>query len=287
MCSCRGPSTCKQGRRLYKRCSCKQWPCTYTAPCVARTCWEESQTHIAAPLWQRRSTHPARALMYAANAPRRGRSCTDQQHHTPPQHRQQNAQHHPHTYDQTARRHPGHMQHTPTQPRSDTQPPTLEAVQHPQPHTIRPPDSTKARPTTTPDRLFVFLCPRSGAPTTRPRREELYRILARLHNAQQERTQTAHSTPRNARKHRHTVRAGSCAHARRQIRQGSTGRRRSAAHRKPMPQQTGTPCTRFCAGTPPADTIRRARHSHPDPPQQFRRAVLSGHAAGHPAQGTL
>ena len=58
MCSCRGPSACKQCSRLYKRCSCKQWPCTYTAPCVARTCWEESQTHIAAPLWQRRSTHP-------------------------------------------------------------------------------------------------------------------------------------------------------------------------------------------------------------------------------------
>lgn len=38
------------------RCSCKQWPRTYTAPCVARTCWEESQTHIAATLWQRRST---------------------------------------------------------------------------------------------------------------------------------------------------------------------------------------------------------------------------------------
>ena len=138
------------------RCSCKQWPCTYTAPCVARTCWEESQTHIAAPLWQRRSTHPARTLMHAANVPRRGKSCTDQQHHTPPQHRQQNAQHHPHTYDQTARRHPGHTQHTPTQPRSDTQPPTLEAVQHPQPHTIRPPDSTKARPTISPDRLFLF-----------------------------------------------------------------------------------------------------------------------------------
>ena len=138
------------------RCSCKQWPCTYTAPCVARTCWEESQTHIAATLLQRRSTHPARALMHAANAPRRGRSCTDRQHHTPPQHRQQNAQHHPHTYDQTARRHPGHTQHTPTQPRSDTQPPTLEAVQHPQPHTIRPPDSTKARPTIKPDRLFLL-----------------------------------------------------------------------------------------------------------------------------------
>lgn len=73
-----------------------------------------------------------------------------------PQHRQQNVQHHPHTYDQTARRHPGHTQHTPTQPRSDTQPPTLEAVQHPQPHTIRPPDSTKARPTIKPDRLFLL-----------------------------------------------------------------------------------------------------------------------------------
>ena len=54
------------------------------------------------------------------------------------------------------RRHPGHTQHTPTQPRSDTQPPTLEAVQHPQPHTIRPPDSTKARPTIKPDRLFLL-----------------------------------------------------------------------------------------------------------------------------------
>lgn len=100
--------------------------------------------------------HSRPALMHAANAPRRGRSCTDRQHHTPPQHRQQNAQHHPHTYDQTARRHPGHTQHTPTQPRSDTQPPTLEAVQHPQPHTIRPPDSTKARPTIKPDRLFLL-----------------------------------------------------------------------------------------------------------------------------------
>lgn len=138
------------------RCSCKQWPCTYTAPCVARTCWEESQTHIAATLWQRHSTHPARALMHAANAPRRGRSCTDRQHHTPPQHRQQNAQHHPHTYDQTARRHPGHTQHTPTQPRSDTQPPTLEAVQHPQPHTIRP--QTARKPARLSSRTGFFFC---------------------------------------------------------------------------------------------------------------------------------
>ena len=32
----------------------------------------------------------------------------------------------------------------------------LEAVQHPQPHTIRPPDSTKARTTIKPDRLFLL-----------------------------------------------------------------------------------------------------------------------------------
>ena len=36
-------------------------------------------------------------------------------------------------------------------------------------------------------------CPR-WKPYSTPRREELYRILARLHNAQQARTQTAHST---------------------------------------------------------------------------------------------
>lgn len=158
MCSCRGLALASSAAVYTNAALASNGP-VHTRPlALQETCWEESQTHIAAPLWQwqRRSTHPARALMHAANAPRRGRSCTDQQHHTPPRHRQQNAQHHPHTYDQTTRRHPGHTQHTPTQPRSDTQPPTLEAVQHPQPHTIRPPDSTKARPTIKPDRLFLL-----------------------------------------------------------------------------------------------------------------------------------
>lgn len=131
MCSCRGPSACKQCSRLYKRCSCKQWPCTYTAPCVARTCWEESQTHIAAPLWQRRSTHPARALMHAANAPRRGRSCTDQQHHTPPQ-------------------------HTPTQPRSDTQPPRWKLCSTRSPTRSGP--QTARKPARLSSRTGFFFC---------------------------------------------------------------------------------------------------------------------------------
>ena len=115
------------------RCSCKQWPCTYTAPCVARTCWEESQTHIAAPLWQRRSTHPARTLMHAANAPRRG----DHAQISSTTHRSS-------TGRRTPSGIPGHTQHIPIRPRSDTQPPMLEAVQHPQPRTIRPTDNSPA-----------------------------------------------------------------------------------------------------------------------------------------------
>ena len=43
--------------------------------------------------------------------------------------------------------------------------------------------------------FFVFLCPRPGAPATRPRREELYRILERLHNA-----------PSRSARRRHTAR---------------------------------------------------------------------------------
>lgn len=137
MCSCRGPSTCKQCSRLYKRCSCKQWPCTYTAPCVARTCWEESQTHItAALLWQHRSTRTARTLMHAANAPRRG----DHAQISSTTHRSSAGRRTPSGI-------PGHTQHIPIRPRLDTQPPMLEAVQHPQPRTIRPTDNSPARNT--------------------------------------------------------------------------------------------------------------------------------------------
>ena len=57
--------------------------------CAARTCWEESQTHIAATLWQRRSQRtPPGEIMHRSAAPH------------PAAAPQQNAQHHPHTYDQ-------------------------------------------------------------------------------------------------------------------------------------------------------------------------------------------
>ena len=135
------------------RCSCKQWPCTYTAPCVARTCWEESQTHIAATLWQRRSTHPARALMHAANAPRRGEIMHG------------SAAPHPAAAPATERPAP------PARPRSDR--PAASRTHAAHTHTAqssRPrwklcsarsptrsaPDNTKARPTSKPDRLFLL-----------------------------------------------------------------------------------------------------------------------------------
>ena len=101
MCSCRGPSACKQGRRIYN-----------TLLLQAMALYIHGPLRCKNLLGRIPNPHSCHALA----AP----------------------------------------QHTPTQPRSDTQPPTLEAVQHPQPHTIRPPDSTKARPTIKPDRLFLL-----------------------------------------------------------------------------------------------------------------------------------
>ncbi len=154
MCSCRGHRACKQCSRLYKRCSCKQWPCTYMAPCAANLLGRIPNPH----------SRPALAAPQHAPGPRSdarsqrtppGRSSTDQQHHpaaapagkhlAPPAHPRSDR---PAASPDTCS--------IPTRPRSDTQPPTLEAVQHPRPCTIRPTDSTKARPTIKPDRLFLL-----------------------------------------------------------------------------------------------------------------------------------
>lgn len=113
------------------RCSCKQWPCTYTAPCVARTCWEESQTHIAATFWRRRSTHPAAAPAGERPAlparPRSDRPAASRTH--------------------AAHTHTAQIRHPAAHAGSCATP----AVPHDQ-----PPDSTKARPTIKPDRLFLL-----------------------------------------------------------------------------------------------------------------------------------
>ena len=107
------------------RCSCKQWPCTYTAPCVARTCWEESQTHklprsggAAAPAGERPAL-PAR--------PRSDRPAASRTH--------------------AAHTHAAQIGHPAAHAGSCATP----AVPHDQ-----PPDSTKARPTIKPDRLFLL-----------------------------------------------------------------------------------------------------------------------------------
>ena len=113
------------------RCSCKQWPCTYTAPCVARTCWEESQTHIAATFWRRRSTHPAAAPAGEHPAP-----------HTRPRSDRPAA-----SRTHAAHTHTAQIRHLAAHAGSCATP----AAPHDQ-----APDSTKARPTIKPDRLFLL-----------------------------------------------------------------------------------------------------------------------------------
>lgn len=126
MCSCRGPRACKQGRRIYN---------TLLLQAMA--------LYIHGPLRCKnllgRIPNPHSCHVLAA-----------------PQHRQENAQHHTHAHDQTARRASRtHAAHTHT-----------AQIRHPAAHAgscaapaaphDQSPDSTKARPTIKPDRLFLL-----------------------------------------------------------------------------------------------------------------------------------
>lgn len=136
MCSCRGPSACKQGRRIYNTLLLQAMALYIHGPLRCKDLLGRIPNPHSRPLWQRRSTHPARTLMHAANAPRRG----DHAQISSTTHRSS-------TGRRTPSGIPGHTQHIPIRPRSDTQPPMLEAVQHPQPRTIRPTDNSPARNT--------------------------------------------------------------------------------------------------------------------------------------------
>ena len=126
MCSCRGPSACKQGRRIYN---------TLLLQAMA--------LYIHGPLRCKnllgRIPNPHSCHVLAA-----------------PQHRQENAQHYPHAHDQTARRASRtHAAHTHTaqirHPAAHAGSCATPAVPHDQ-----PPDSTKARPAT--HRTGFFFC---------------------------------------------------------------------------------------------------------------------------------
>ena len=125
MCSCRGPSACKQGRRIYN-----------TLLLQAMAPYIHGPLRCKNLLGRIPNPHSCHAL-------------------AAPQHRQENAQHRTHAHDQTARRHPPtHAAHTRT-----------AQIRHPAAHAgscaapaaphDQPPDSTKARPTIKPDRLFL------------------------------------------------------------------------------------------------------------------------------------
>ena len=101
----------------------------------------------------------------------------------------------------------GHTQHTPIRPRSDTQPPTLEAVQHPQPHTISP--QTARKPARLSSRTGFFFCmmepdtarrKRSGRTTQPDRRPHCplhpYSTGENSHRSGKERTTSTTTAPR-------------------------------------------------------------------------------------------
>ena len=122
MCSCRGPRTCKQGRRIYNTLLLQAMALYIHGPLRCKNLLGRIPNPHSRPLWQRRSTHPARALMHAANAPRRGRSATDQAAREPP------ARPQPRTQQERAR--------TGSRPQT---PPGVAATTH----TIRPPHTSR------------------------------------------------------------------------------------------------------------------------------------------------
>ena len=181
-------------------------------------------------------------------------------------------------------------QHTPTQPRSDTQQPTLEAVQHPQPHTIRPPDSTKARPTIKPDRLFLLHDGTGHRPaetigknhTARPPpalpAASIFRRGDQPQIRQGENHQHDHSPAPN--------KSGPALEAdRRPRREQQPPRTRSDRPR--TSRQTGTRCTRPCDGKAPGGHHPARAAATPRPPANSPSLNRPAHPAGHQKQGTV
>ena len=98
MCSCRGPSACKQGRRIYNTLLLQAMALYIHGPLrcknlLGRIPNPHSRPALAAP---QHAPGPHSDARSQRTPP--GRSCADQQHHTPQQHRQENAQRHPRTH---------------------------------------------------------------------------------------------------------------------------------------------------------------------------------------------
>lgn len=212
--------------------------------------------------------------MHAANAPRRGRLCTDQQRRTPPQHRQQNAQHYPHAHDQTARRHPPtHAAHTHT---AQIRHPAAHAGSRAAPAALhdQPPDSTKARPTIKPDRLFLLYDGTEHCPTDTIGKDHTARPPPALHAASMFRWGD-HPQIRRRESHQHD----SSHHAHDQTAHAPAGR---PVHAAPV----------LVMGKSPADTAQHAQQPHPDrpqisqpePPHPRRRASEVRHSIRHTAR---
>ena len=144
MCSCRGPSACKQGRRIYN-----------TLLLQAMALYIHGPLRCKNLLGRIPNPHSCHALAAPQHAPGPrsdarsqrtppGRSCADQQHHTPQQHRQENAQRHPRTH--AAHTHTAQIRHPAAHAGSCAAP----AAPHDQANRQH-----ESPPGYTPDRLFL------------------------------------------------------------------------------------------------------------------------------------
>lgn len=171
----------------------------------------------------------------------------------------------------------------------------LEAVQHPQPHTIRPPDSTKARPTIKPDRLFLLHdgAGRRPAETIGKNHTPIRRPCCPLHpysageishRSGKERTTSTTTAPRPTRAGPHwkptADPAGSSNHhAHDQTAYAPAARPVHAAPVLVMGKPTGGHCPTHSKPHPDRPQI-----SQPKPPRPHRRASEARHSVRHTAR---
>ena len=234
------------------------------------------------------------------SAPRRERSCTDQQHHTPAQHRQENAQHRTHAHDQTApagstdtrSTHPYGPDQTPSRPRwklCSTRSPTRSGPQ------------TARKPARLSSRTGFFFCMMEPDTARRTRSERTTRPDRRprcplhphsageiIHRSGRESTTSTTTAPRPVRatpnsgphwKPTADPAGSSSNHAHDQTAHAPAGR---PVHTAPV----------LVMGKPPADTAQHAQRPHPDrpqisqpePPRPRRRASEARHSIRHTAR---
>ena len=115
MCSCRGPRACKQGRRIYNTLLLQAMALYIHGPLRCKNLLGRIPNPHSRPALATPQHLPSPRADVCGQRTPPGRSCADQQHHTPAAAPAGEPPAHHHTHDQTARRHPRtHVAHTHT-----------------------------------------------------------------------------------------------------------------------------------------------------------------------------